>query len=534
MKLRKAIAVLMMSIIGMAAFATGQGEETTAMQAETVRLLIGSAEDVGSDDPMVVDYLEEQVLNTYDLAFDLAIKRTSAGSTFDQSLNLSLASGDIDAWVHPLSEEQFGDPTLLADLSDAIEEYGSNIQRVNAEFFSATGVDRLALATDSEGRVKYLPNYNSGQVDKVFWARKDLFEELGMEFRQDMTLSHFEEFLSRVSEQYPDLIPLGRTAKVPHMLDKSLFGLGVPEDQINDEGLPVPYIGTGLKVRYPFTDGYMTKLEMLNRWYENGYVPEEFLTWARQRAIEMVEQGEVAAAVSSWWRRGLFDQLRREKGIDFRMLVMTEEDGSPITILNPHVAGGLPRSVNVLQSSQDLAKYLVALFDWGVADIDHTIVFANGIQGVHWEYNDEGTKIVPVEYDDWDAFGEAEVYSGLMHIYLTRGPFQGEIQRLVSQSDDDSWLATFDTQLHGTQVPDLAARYGELDDMIRERGIAFDVGDWATFIEEIEVSVMIGDRTPQEGVDAIRDFMETNDYQEWWDARMEIFKESGVDPIDFD
>jgi len=131
MKHGKLIAVFMLVIISTAVFATGQGEETAGTQAETVRLLIGSAESIGSDDPMVVDYLEEQVLNNYGLAFDLAIKRTSAGSTFDQSLNLSLASGDIDAWVHPLTDEQFSDPTLLASLSDAIGEYGAKIGRAH-------------------------------------------------------------------------------------------------------------------------------------------------------------------------------------------------------------------------------------------------------------------------------------------------------------------------------------------------------------------------------------------------------------------
>jgi hypothetical protein len=499
-------------------FASGTPELGSA-EPEEVTLFLLQVPERFPDDAAVTDYVVEQVKEEYGLNFTLDIPTSPADNAESyQMLALRLAAGDIDAWSAVLqSDQQASLDTLLAPLDESIEDYGQNaLVMVPAEYWQA--------AKTADGQTRFLPIAQERVVDKCIWARADIYRELmGREIPQVMRIGELEDFMRAVQSAYPDMIPLGRTATVANFFDRTFLGLGFPEDLMGSDGRPVKYAGINHdNVRYPQLDSYVERLRTLNRWYDEGFIPSEFFTWARQSAIEMTTRGEVAVAVSSAWRARMFEQVRTENNIDMRFVAIVDDNGRGT--FRDTSATSRVRSVQVLQSSADKADFVVALFDWGMSSLENAATLTLGIPGTHWKFSDDGSALLPPDpYETFAEFQEQGIYSNFLHNFITRGAWQGEMAAMQFSGSDTSWEFSYNREIPRSAPPDGFFPYSGFDDMVMDRGIRFNDADWGTLLDEVETAAVLGEIPPEEAQRTLLEYLEDNDWDEWWDLRMEMY-----------
>ena len=277
------------------------------------------------EDNKALRYIEDT------LNVDIQFSWVVPSGSFDDKLNLSIASGDIpDAMiVNPIQLQQLADAGAIEDLTAIVEKYANDEIRANWE---ATNGVALAAAT-IDGKVMGLPNVQP-QADApiMAWVRKDWLDKLGLEGPK--TVDDIEAIAKAFIEQDPD----GDGAADTYGLTGTSNYVLVPSNMHGFDAIfnaydafpELFYKGDDGKIVYgsiqPATKDALGRLAAM---YKAGIIDPEFATKNTDKSNEIVVGGNGGILMGPWWASWwpLADSVKNDPNADWQPYLIQDKDG---------------------------------------------------------------------------------------------------------------------------------------------------------------------------------------------------------------
>ncbi|EAC2685126.1 sugar ABC transporter substrate-binding protein, partial [Listeria monocytogenes] len=223
--------------------------------------------------------------------------------------------------------------------------------------------------------------YESGNipVNDNFVIREDVYEALG---KPDVsTPENYVKVMKEISEKFPDLTPMGFTTigeTAGPFLDKLQDFLGVP---LEDED--------GAFYDRNLDEEYISWLKTFNQVYRDGNISDDSFTDDGPTYDEKVKQGDYATILvaGTSGQGGNFTEFM--KNSDTRYIAIdgpASTSGREATLNQTGISGWLINYIT--KDAADPAK-VTQLFTY-LIDEPGQILTKFGVEGVTYEYNDEG------------------------------------------------------------------------------------------------------------------------------------------------
>jgi putative aldouronate transport system substrate-binding protein len=210
-----------------------------------------------------------------------------------QRLSLAMAAADMPDLMYVPDAEvaKLARGGALMPLDSVVAEYASPLTEYIIEIGQQQVGGTLFLPYTIDGQFYGIP-HSPENVWNVDWIRSDIVEELGFDLPR--TLDDLEAILEAHHERYPD--------RAGHILTESLGGMetvmhalgAYPKFWIENGEGELVYGSVQPEVR----DG----LEILARWYRDGWLDPEFVVKDFNKAIlEPVADGRTLSKRGPWW-----------------------------------------------------------------------------------------------------------------------------------------------------------------------------------------------------------------------------------------
>ncbi|MCM1235170.1 MAG: extracellular solute-binding protein [Ruminococcus flavefaciens] len=252
-----------------------------------------------SDSNDVLSYIEE----TYNIKL---VQSWTAGEVdYKQQLALHMSSGELPDLIYVSDYSQYKqliDGGMVQPINDA---YTNQCSEEFLEIEAASGGRNLATAT-IDGQLWGVPAGRDADQYDVLWMRKDWLDNLGLE--EPKTLEEVEEVLRAFTQDDPDgngqndtcglavnatqiVTPQG----VNYGLNPIFNSMGVyPDSWLLDDSGHVYNGSTDEKMKDVLT--------ILQRWYTEGYIDQEFVSRTGEGQVEgIISGGTVGAFFGQWW-----------------------------------------------------------------------------------------------------------------------------------------------------------------------------------------------------------------------------------------
>ncbi|MFP4377573.1 MAG: extracellular solute-binding protein [Spirochaetales bacterium] len=284
---RKNLVALSLLCLPLLAFAGGQGETTEDDMSEEVTLEFYFPGERKIDTDKVLETIEERSRESLNVDLDFT---WIPWGDYRNRISVINAAGepyeahfDADWFVWGTLAPRGG----LADISEMLPEYAPNLASRYSEL-------ELASATVN-GALTALPWLYPGSQRRAAIVREDLRLEYGVP--EIDSYDDLEVYLEAISENEPDLIPF-----VPQVNDSLIMFA-------DNYGYAI--LNTALQIVYKWDDPDMDLMtweetpefrqavEMMRRWYTNGYMPNDVLSMQQQPG-QLFENGRIAARVHLW------------------------------------------------------------------------------------------------------------------------------------------------------------------------------------------------------------------------------------------
>lgn len=258
---------------GSGAGSTQAGAESggidTSETYEATMVMIGSPQ---GDQDAVLAAINEILLR--DINTKLNIVMLSVGD-FSTQLPLMLQGGDKVDIVPVLSSfaGSFISNRLVIDLSDYVEQYGTNMKKVFSE------IDSDLLYTGCVNDFMYgIPVYNAGATVSTICLRKDWLEEAGFTREDIESVEDLEPIYEKVQSQHPEAVML--------WLNK-----GYADSRLETADPLTDYNGVLLNggekpevVNYFASEEYKNLVTRHYRWAQKGWISKDASTTTDQPA----------------------------------------------------------------------------------------------------------------------------------------------------------------------------------------------------------------------------------------------------------
>jgi hypothetical protein len=234
-------------------------------------------------------------------------------------------------------------------------------------------------------------------------VRRDWLDKVGRDVPTNV------EELEEVLKLFRDK-KLGGAVTIPFIIENplwlrgsTLMGPWVPEPvqqlQLLSEGRPL--------LETPQFDE--ERLTMLQRWYKEGLLNQEWTTWKYEQVYEACAKGIVGALSGGW---GLLNGIIRTQ------VIKADPTQDWVQIYPPLARKGVPNTGRiraggpmerglVVTTWAPAPEAIVALADWENKSYENWLTSRLGIQGKHWKFTDNGG------VQDLRKTGQQAEYSGM-------------------------------------------------------------------------------------------------------------------------
>ncbi|MGN1114951.1 MAG: extracellular solute-binding protein [Candidatus Ornithomonoglobus sp.] len=135
--------------------------------------------------------------------------------------------------------------------------------------------DVVALASNSDGNLYYLPTVRQEKVQMCWLYREDIFNELGIEFPK--TADEFYEACKKIKEKYPDRIIISSNGQKKSSLTGFFQMFWIPELVFQTHSCIDP--ATGEFIPYALTtDNAREMYKFINKLYNEGIIDKQILS----------------------------------------------------------------------------------------------------------------------------------------------------------------------------------------------------------------------------------------------------------------
>lgn len=311
---------------------------------------------------------------------------------FDTYFELQMASGDYcdiyseNACAYSGGFDAAIEDEVYIDLTDMLEEYAPNYYAL-----IHSSEDNLRYAYTDAGRiVRFDLYYEGGQrCDTGPMIRADWAAEIGLEPMDIDTYAEYEEYIEYAYETYGATIQLGNTGAPPHGYLTSGYGTLTSFGTSDRANFPLLQID-GQAVCGGATDGFKEYIEMISRWYANGWVYSDFyslMTGAQGGAdFGMVTSGES----SMWWAEATNLATYTAESLNVAAIPDAAKNEGDQTHLSQVDPGNLSNMCNfVITTACEYPEIAMQWIDFRYSE--EGALMANwGIEGETFNYDDDG------------------------------------------------------------------------------------------------------------------------------------------------
>ncbi|QHE53029.1 extracellular solute-binding protein [Pontibacillus sp. HMF3514] len=296
-------------------------------------------------------YSEEQkIWNWIEEETNVTIDPTISEGNYADSLNLSIASGDMQDiyWVIGFDRiNNLGDQGAFVNLLDHKDKL-PNMMRVLKE-----NPERKNAALTADGKMYSAPSFGTFAGGQRVWLyRQDFFEEHNLQ--PPTSWEELYKVSKKIQEIKPGSFPFvfrSNIGRFPSMTPQ--FGIG--EQYYNDENGEFHF--------GPVTDEYKKMVTWLNKFYEEGIMPETWLTDGTKEWAEYVASEQSFITVDYIGRIDYFNNMVRPEIPEFTMNYMEPpigfEGGEKWQLYYPGADNGM--AISSLTEDLDAA---LAYIDW--------------------------------------------------------------------------------------------------------------------------------------------------------------------------
>lgn len=289
-------------------------------------------------------------------------------SAWEQQMNLMMTGNEkLDLLV---TGSDFGydlqaSKGMLVGLDDLLDEYGSDIKEV---------VPEDVLEGTRVGEEVYgVPSVRDWARQYGFYMREDLVEKYDINLDEIETYEDLTPIFELIKENEPDVYPIAN-ANTPtaEILTGEDFDIlenrlgGVRMDAIEPEVINI------------FEDpDYIESIELVRDWYNQGFIMKDATT------IE----DTTAAIIKSGKGFGAFTVLK--PGFEIQEAVYTGYDMVSVALTEPYQHTIRSWMMSIARNSEEPEKAM-EFMNLLYSDADIMNLIAIGIEGKHYEINDEG------------------------------------------------------------------------------------------------------------------------------------------------
>lgn len=418
----------------------------------------------------------------------------------DQKLNIAAASNSLpdviftrtDTIAKLIKAEQ------VMPLDDLINQYASPLVKylndVNVE--STRGKFQLPYVSGGKTYAYAFPYDNAG-LWKVSWIRKDLLDEVGKSVPQ--TLQDLEDVMIAYLAKHPDgsALPLNKDLDLEIVM--SAFAAYPGQWQMDD---------SGNLVYGSIQPGVRQGLEVLNRWYNAGYIDKEFIAKTGDQTMATFTKGDMLTWKGAWWSvHWPFPDLWKNNPAGAEMVVMPVlkgPDGKQGIMVS--AVSGMGVAVRKDVKNPEALMYLLNESMDSLYRSDKKTIEAMNKIGYTFKYPftpyeaplnmDDPDRITDThnyEVEGWGYFNRANYHTKFMYGFQLSDPaaFVNYLQQL---SDLHTGKLTKD-QVDGNIVTD----YDSLNQEPRKAASFSDMFEyWVKFssTDALQVNELVGSPTP--------------------------------------
>ena len=379
--MKKVIKVLAILLVTTTLFMTSFGCDKNKNEGEegSFKMLIPDWSQIydgrAGEDAMVYDAIKQKY--TEDTGMDVKINlQYYPGVSYTQQVNMTVADENSDVDAFTMYSGAFlsyaSQPGLLMDLTELIDQYGSNLKEKIPE--------KNWKAVTFKGKIMGIPDVTAGANDTGF-IRMDILKAAGIT-KVPETLVELEAAFDVFLEQ--DMIPF----RAPYwQAQKWLSGaFGLPYSDYIDED--------GKYRRVEEHPNFKMYIETLQRWRVKEYLPPDYdtVTW-QQNQLDF-QSGKQGIAIG-WYSFAesaypIMKQVNPDVEIAHINVIDADGDGP----IEPGYAAAvvINNAIHIFSNSKN-AEAIIRYLDWLVADIDNLMLASTGIPGVHYDYDKEKNEL---------------------------------------------------------------------------------------------------------------------------------------------
>lgn len=384
--------------------------ETTKKETEKTEVSKSTettVETVAENEPVTFDIYIDHAWFWHDSWGTDAVSQqitTETGVTFnvtratdEQQLALLIAAGDLPDIVYTSKASTMA---LLADqevcysYNELVEKTGVDIQATESEIVNNTVSDgnyyALLNAYTSQEALDEGNTLISGGATAIAY-RTDIYEAIGSP--EINTITDLENALLAAKEMYPDVIPLLNQANLWYFAEQLGVTGGSGPVGYNSEGEPCYKLNNA---------GMKDYFELLNRFAREGLISSEAQTYSYDRFCEVRNSGKsfmqlrnVDEAISS-------NNAAIKADSEYTWKLLTNELNDNALVF---VSTSIGWSGTYITKNCSNPEKAIEFISWCRSEEGRKLC-SWGIQGEHWDYNENGQTVTTEAYREAIAAGK--------------------------------------------------------------------------------------------------------------------------------
>jgi putative aldouronate transport system substrate-binding protein len=374
MKISKSITVFLVIIMSIALVLTGcKSKENTSNEKsdskdESYELTMAFPAFTKIDDLPLV---QEEINKITKGKINATVKLMPIGAAaWAQQSNLMLTGSeklDLIVSTAPLYQVQAAKGQYI-ELDELLDSHGKGILEVVPEHM----LDGVRVG----GNIYGIPSMRDWAVNFGFLMRKDIVEKHNIDLSQVKTFEDLGNVFEIIQKKEPNLIPVAAEMGTS-------IGTGGLYDTLGDS-LGVIAID-GDKIINMYEDpGYENAIKLAREWYEAGYIMKDAAT-SQEAQANIVKAGKAFGYFANM-KPGFERQEQNITGHEMVSVVLTDN------YLLSTTAAGVNMSIARNSENPEKAMELINLL---YTDKDIMNLIANGIEGKHYQVNEDGTISLP-------------------------------------------------------------------------------------------------------------------------------------------
>lgn len=334
-----------------------------------------------------------------------------------QALMAAGTEPDVFYTYDALKFTEWASDGALADLSEYMDtDAGKSIKEYLGEATLANGI-----VSGYQYSIP-CPRYDCGTFSH--FARKDLFDKVGVEFREinghyGITPSELEAALVKIKE--------AGLCDYPY----DMISGGILPGAFNTEEITEEIQVRGLE----FSDGYKEAYRYANKLYNQGLINPDYPLYNSENLTEMISSGTVAFWGQNYWLgTDAADALYvAQPDAEIVAVELLHEDGTP-SVFDMYAPVG---AYGLVSSSCENVEAAVELLNWFATNDEVHMLLSHGIEGVNYEIKDGIVTQIDPEFNAKDRIRTTD-----LNLYLNNDPCTKEIEdfnRVMGNSMTKLW-----------------------------------------------------------------------------------------------